>query len=343
MAKRRILGEGGIDQLPSGSYRARINEKTGRTSRAFLTKSEALDWLAHMRLKISDGSFISPSDVTFMVWWNYWFETYKLHSVTGTTIKTYYATRKRLPEELFGKKLSEITTYMIQTALNQLSSAGLSRRTVEITRTHLSMCLSRAVIEKLIHENPVKATTLPARVPGRKSAVLSRKEVSQLAETLRYISGKDRTLRDCLFLILHTGMRCSEAINLKWLDLSDEKIHVRGTKTEGSDRYIPLCAVTAEMFQRRALDEHTPKDFIFQTKNGKVILRRNLLRKMNSLTGHSIQDLRHTYATRAAEIGVNPKVLQLLLGHSEISTTLKYYTHITTATLAEAAEKIIAE
>ena len=50
-----------------------------------------------------------------------------------------------------------------------------------------------------------------------------------------------------------------------------------------------------------------------------------------------------TYATRAAEIGVNPKILQLLLGHSEISTTLKYYTHISKATLSEAAEIIIAE
>lgn len=47
MAKRRILGEGGIDQLPSGSFRARINDNAGRRSRAFLTKSEALDWLAH--------------------------------------------------------------------------------------------------------------------------------------------------------------------------------------------------------------------------------------------------------------------------------------------------------
>ena len=46
--------------------------------------------------------------------------------------------------------------------------------------------------------------------------------------------------------------------------------------------------------------------------------------------------LRHTYATRAIESGVMPKVLQKLLGHSSIKTTMDRYVHVTDASLSKA-------
>lgn len=61
---------------------------------------------------------------------------------------------------------------------------------------------------------------------------------------------------------------------------------------------------------------------------------------MKLFNGHTVKDLRHTYATRAAEGGINPKVLQLLLGHARIETTLSYYTHISEEAKVDAVNKI---
>jgi integrase len=63
---------------------------------------------------------------------------------------------------------------------------------------------------------------------------------------------------------------------------------------------------------------------------------------MHDLTKHTIHDLRHTYCTRAAQAGVNPKVLQTITGHKKIETLLKIYTHVSDQDRTDAAAKISA-
>ena len=64
---------------------------------------------------------------------------------------------------------------------------------------------------------------------------------------------------------------------------------------------------------------------------------RNVLRIMHIVTGYVVYDLRCTYCTRAAQAGVNPKVLQTITGHRKIETLLKVYTHVTDEDRNEAA------
>lgn len=71
------------------------------------------------------------------------------------------------------------------------------------------------------------------------------------------------------------------------------------------------------------------------TKNGRPIDKNNYgdalkrICKKNSLPHASMHTLRHTFATRCVEAGMKPKTLQYILGHSDISTTMNIYVHIT--------------
>lgn len=340
MSKKRAPGEGSIQHLPSGSWRARIGIEGSRKSATFETQKKAREWLTQIRREIDTETYIEASLRSLGEWWGTWIQTYKSNSVSPATLLAYAYSKARLSTGIFSRPISKITTSDIQQELNIIAGHS-SRRTVEMTRAHLSMCFDRAVIDKLIRNNPVKNTVLPAREPGEKASVLTYAEEDALVAFCRGSTRSEvQTIKDCLFLILRTGARSSEAINIKWSDYNLNKLHLRGTKTSGSDRYVPLCEDAAAMMARRALADHRQEDFVFPTRKNHAILRENLLRKMKLFNGHTVKDLRHTYATRAAEGGINPKVLQLLLGHARIETTLSYYTHISDDAKVDAVNKI---
>ena len=73
--------------------------------------------------------------------------------------------------------------------------------------------------------------------------------------------------------------------------------------------------------------------------NFKRILKR-INKEKNILPNITFHDLRHTYATRLFEKGVNPKIVQEILGHSNISITLNTYTHVSEEIKKEVSEKI---
>lgn len=134
-------------------------------------------------------------------------------------------------------------------------------------------------------------------------------------------------------------------------------------KTEMSIRDIPLTKKamhalllqegTFELFSKRkggVADEF--KDFIFISKGCKPITAsslfctiRTIVRKMNNLyemtvPEFSMHTFRHTFATRCLEAGIQPKVLQKLLGHSKLEVTMNTYCHVTEESLLEEIHKL---
>lgn len=85
---------------------------------------------------------------------------------------------------------------------------------------------------------------------------------------------------------------------------------------------------------------------IFCDKDGKPIERKRPTRRLNKLCRdlniieRSFHSVRHTYATRMFELDIPVKTVQVLLGHSEIATTMDIYTHVMTDKKVEAIEKL---
>ncbi len=158
---------------------------------------------------------------------------------------------------------------------------------------------------------------------------------------------------------MQTGLRVGELAALKWIDIDFEKemLHVaraidyradsgeweiRNPKSKSGIRDIPLSkeaiCILKNQRQKMQMLEAIPieyHDFVFLSKNGNPVknstYNKDLQRicKKTRLAHFSMHTLRHTFATRCAEAGMDPKTLQSILGHSNIGVTMDIYVHCT--------------
>jgi len=130
---------------------------------------------------------------------------------------------------------------------------------------------------------------------------------------------------------------------------------VQTPKTKRSNRKLPIPAFLVKHLQQHKLSQKENKNkmgsnyqdhnLVFCTEFGTYLDSSNVLKRLrkilkeNNLPKIKFHDLRHTYATRLFELGENPKTVQELLGHSNISITLDTYTHV----LDEMKEKAVSK
>jgi len=152
----------------------------------------------------------------------------------------------------------------------------------------------------------------------------------------------------CIRLALGTGLRIGEIVALQWgdIDLSERVLKVRRTqgeraeetlspKTKNSHRAIPLTQNTAEDLAAwfKKMEPTTLDTPVFPDEDGGYLLARKLraeykqLLETLHLPSYSFHTLRHTFATRALEVGMDYKTLSILLGHSSVTFTLDVYAH----------------
>ena len=156
--------------------------------------------------------------------------------------------------------------------------------------------------------------------------------------------GTPRGLRDraLLEVLYATGLRVSELVGLKMFELSPTDGLVRVFGKGGKERLVPLGEVAIEWLDRW-LEEGRPallagvaSDFVFVTAQKSAMMTRQmawtLIKKYAVLAGIpqeriSPHVLRHAFATHLLNHGADLRVVQMLLGHADISTT-QVYTHV---------------
>ncbi len=168
-------------------------------------------------------------------------------------------------------------------------------------------------------------------------------------------------------------MRRGELLGLKWgdIDFAHETVHVRRTiahipkkgftisepKTAKSRRSIHLTALAIDALKRHRLNQHelrlkagpawTSQDWVFCNNVGTPLHPTTMLRysfypllvkaEVPKIRFH---DLRHSAASLLLSMGVHPKIVQELLGHSQISMTLDTYSHVLPSLQAEAVQRL---
>jgi integrase len=170
-------------------------------------------------------------------------------------------------------------------------------------------------------------------------------------------------------LILNTGLRMGEALALQWSDINFEKKTLSVTKnliriknrdgkgnkykliiqdqpkTTKSRRVLPLnAAAIAALEDLKTTPGYKPRGFIIHTDNGSAMEPRNfeatlgLMCKAAGIREVGVHALRHTYATRLFEKGVDIKIISELLGHSSTEITYRIYVHVIESLKASAVE-----
>jgi integrase/recombinase XerD len=231
------------------------------------------------------------------------------------------------------------------------SLAGpLSIRSIARHISALKVFYRFLVSDDRIKTNPARllsAPKLPRRLPG----VLSRIEVDRLLSQPDSSTSRGQRDRAMLELLYATGLRVSELVGLKILNINLEAGFVRTVGKGSKERMVPVGAKALEALSdylahgRPALLKRRSSSFLFISSRGKPITRQGFWKIIKryglkagirkELTPHS---LRHSFASHLLECGADLRSVQIMLGHADISTT-QIYTHVTRERLKQIHEK----
>jgi len=182
---------------------------------------------------------------------------------------------------------------------------------------------------KEMHGTDVDLDTLRPRKPQRVLPdILSKNEVQQMLSTT-----DNRKHRAMLTTIYALGLRSGELLNLKIAHLDGDRnvITIKAAKGK-KDRLLPFPE-KLKVVLREYYKEFKPKEFLFEgqrTKYSAASLRsvfNNAVKKAGINKSVTLHSLRHAYATHLLEAGTDLRIIQELLGHNTIKTTM-LYTHV---------------
>ena len=287
--------------------------------------------------------------------------------VRPTTSAGYKTVVNVLKKDSFGKKRidtvrkSDAKTWLIK--LQKKDGRGFS--SIHSIRGVLRPAFQLAVDDDLIRKNPFQFQLVDVIVNDsvRREAISREDErkflkfVKEDPHFCKYYEG--------IYILFHTGLRISEfcGLTLGDIDFENHKINVdhqlqkRGsvgyyiedTKTECGTRVLPMKPDVEECFRKIIENRNPPKvepmvdgksGFLYFDKDGSIMYSlhwehyfKHIVDKYNSIYKLQMPKVtphvcRHTYCSNMAKSGMNPKTLQYLMGHSEISVTLNVYTHV---------------
>jgi integrase len=168
---------------------------------------------------------------------------------------------------------------------------------------------------------------------------LSDEERAKLLEVLDKCPKKFQVQADIIRLLLFTGCRRGEILQLRWEEISGRIISLSDSKT--GPRKVWLNREALEVIQRQP----TRSGYVFQSPQDPSKCRGDFfafwkgVRSEAGIEDVRVHDLRHSFASHAVRQGISLPVLQKLMGHSKLSMTMRYV-HLSNADIEADAEQI---
>lgn len=188
-------------------------------------------------------------------------------------------------------------------------------------------------INDIIKHNPALDIEQP-KLPKRLPKVLSIKEIEELLS--ESMSVLDKAVLELLYA---AGLRVSELTDIQFSNVDLKAKYIRCIGKGSKERIVPIgnkaCKALSKYLKEREyiMKKYTIKSkFFFLKENGKKLTRQDVYTFINSIGKNINKDIsphtiRHSFATHLLENGADLRVVQELLGHSDVSTT-QLYTHI---------------
>jgi len=181
---------------------------------------------------------------------------------------------------------------------------------------------SELVLGIKLHSNFLSHYRKERKLPD----VLSLEEIKLVIDSIENL--KHRTI---ISLIYSCGLRISECVNIKVNDIDSIRMMIKVIQSKGNkDRYVPLSNKML-LLMREYYKEYKPKEFLFEGQIEKYYSTRSIqailktaISKTKIKKKISVHSLRHSYATHLLEQGTDISLIQKLLGHKDIKTTLLY-------------------
>lgn len=274
----------------------------------------------------------------------------ELH-LSKNTQATYEQSLKRYQEYLIKKKITNINQIKredITSFLETLKKENLKPQTIAhyltVIKNYHKFLLQNIYVTSDIAEN-IERPKLIKKLPN----VLTLEEVDHLLD-IKLVTPFDYRNKCMLELLYGTGLRISELINLKINDIDTINCTIRCIGKGDKERIVPINdyvikALKDYLNQRPLLLKNKTTQELFLNSRGDKITREGFFKVLKKLLlekglnpNISPHTLRHSFATHLLEYGADLRIIQEMLGHSDISTT-RIYTHITNKKIKEDYEK----
>lgn len=272
-----------------------------------------------------------------------------------------------LKRESFGKKridkvhLSDAKAWLIK--LQQVDGRGYS--SIHTIRGVLRPAFQMAMDDDLIRKNPFgfELATVIVNDSVTREAITRKQE----RELLKFIKDDNHFSRyyEAIYILFNTGLRISEFCGLTIHDIDFKEMRIKvdhqlqrssqmeyiiqEPKTESGVRFVPMTEEVADCFRCIIEKRKKPRTepmidghvgFLFLDKNDMPMVAlhwekymQHIIQKYNKIYKIQMPKVtphvcRHTFCSNMAKSGMNPKTLQYIMGHSDISVTLNTYTHV---------------
>lgn len=287
--------------------------------------------------------------------------------VRHNTVAGYKTVINILKKEAFGRqridkvRLSDAKAWLIK--LQQVDGRGYS--SIHSIRGVLRPAFQMAVDDDLIRKNPFgfELASVIVNDSVTREAITRKQE----RDLLKFIKEDNHFSRyyDAIYILFHTGLRISEFCGLTIPDIEFEEMRIKvdhqlqrtskmeyviqDPKTESGIRYVPMTEEVAACFHRIITKREAPKvepmvdgyiRFLCLDKNDMPMVAlhwekylEHIIEKYNKIYRVQMPKVtphvcRHTFCSNMAKSGMNPKTLQYIMGHADISVTLNTYTHV---------------
>ena len=314
---------------------------------------------------LADGIDVQGGDMTVLQLVKRYLATKT--GVKATTEAGYKTVLNILEKEAFAHlPIKKIHTTDAKTFLIKLQKEDKrSYSSIHSIRGVLRPAFATAVEDDFLRKNPFDFEL--AKVIINDSVTREAITREQMRKFLTFVKEDEyyRKYYDGIYILFHTGLRISEFVGLTISDLdmknktiridhqlqrkSDGTKYIETTKTNAGTRMLPMEDDVYACFQRILANRKPPlveptidgySGFLFLDKDDRPSVAmhwehyfKHAWQKYNSIYKEELPLItphvcRHTYCTNKAKSGMNPKTLQYLMGHSEISVTMDTYTHL---------------
>ena len=237
--------------------------------------------------------------------------------------------------------ISSLKFYQKYDRKTEYSSSTINRYISTIRSFHFYL-FDNNIVEKDVSEKihrPKSINKLPS--------VLNVEEINQIIDSIELNRPIDYRDKAIILIMYSSGLRISEVVNIKLTDLNVNESFISVIGKGNKQRIIPVANKTMnfiksyiENFRIKFLKKTNSRGYLFLNNRGtrisrvsiwKIIKKHTLALHNDNITPHVF---RHSFATHLIEGGADLRAVQMMLGHSDISTT-QIYTHLDTTYLKD--------